>query len=82
MWIYLCSQKKILLYAGNSYVYSPLVFNTLGTIYLYLLGQSAKNFRSCTNATAVTKNTYNKYVNLPLISEHIPKHKSNLKDNE
>lgn len=73
---------KILLYAGNSCISGPFVLFMLGTIYLYLSGQSAENFKFCTNATAVTKNTYNKYINLPLISEHIPKHKSNLKDNE
>lgn len=73
---------KILLYAGNSYISSPFVLFTSGIIYLYLLGQSAENFKFCINATAVIKNTYNKYINLPLISEHVPKHKSNLEDNE
>jgi len=77
--------KKILLYAGNSCISSPLVLITLGTIYLlqfYLTGQSAGNFGFSTIATSVTKNTYNKYTNLPLISEHVPKHKSNLTDEE
>lgn len=77
--------RKILLYAGNPCISSPLVFITLGTIYLlqsYLTGQSAGNFSFSTIATAVTKNTYNKYTNLPLISEHVPKHKSNLTDEE
>lgn len=76
---------KILLYAGNSWISSPLVFIALGTIYLfkyYLPGQSARNFGISTIATAVTKNTYNNYTNLPLISEHVPKHKSNLTDKE
>jgi LAGLIDADG endonuclease len=77
--------KKILLYAGNSYISSPLVFLTLGIIYLskkYMLGQSAGNFGFSTMATAVTKNTYNKYTDLPKISEHVPIHKSNLNDEE
>jgi hypothetical protein len=53
----------------------------LGTIYLFK-GQSAGNFRFSTEATAVTKNTYTNYKNLPLISKHIPNHKSNLTDDE
>jgi hypothetical protein len=74
--------EKILLYAGNSYINSPLVYITLGIIYLLLDGQSAGNFGFSTKATAVTKNTYTKYKNLPLISEHVCKHKSHLNDNE
>jgi Cytochrome C and Quinol oxidase polypeptide I/LAGLIDADG endonuclease len=77
--------EKILLYAGNSCISSPLVFIALGKIYLNqfsLPGQSAGNFSFSTKATASTKNTYNSYTNLPLISEHVPKHKSNLKDND
>lgn len=73
--------EKILLYAGNSCISSPLVLFTLGTIYLlqyYLPGQSAGNFCFSTKATAVAKNTYNKYINLPVISKHVSKHKSNL----
>lgn len=45
-------------------------------------GQSAGNFAFSTKAPAVTKNTYNSYNNLPKISEHVSKHKSNLTDNE
>jgi hypothetical protein len=73
--------EKILLYAGNSYIYSPLVFIAFGTIYL-LKGQSAGNFGFSTNAMAVTKNTYTNYKDLPLISEHVPNQKSNLTDDE
>ena len=74
--------RKILLYAGNSYINSPLVLITLGTIYLFYKGQSAGNFGFSAEATAVTKNTYTNYKNLPLISEHVSNHKSNLTDNE
>jgi len=73
--------KKILLYAGNSFINSPLVLITLGTISLFKV-QSAGNFGFSTEATAVTKNTYTNYKNLPLISKHIPNHKSNLTDDE
>ena len=89
---------KILLYAGNScfilfffkekivkILSGPLVFITLGKIYLKqnkLPGQSAGNFGFSTKATASTKNTYNSYTKLSLISEHVPKHKSNLTDIE
>jgi hypothetical protein len=77
---------KILLYAGNSYLNSPLVFITLGTIYLFFLarklGQSAGNFGFSAKATAVAKNTYNKYTDLPLISIHVADHKNILTDNE
>jgi len=78
---------KILLYAGNFFLYSPLVLIALGIIYLFYIvqdikGQSAGNFSFSTEASAVTKNTYNKYLNLPKISEHVPNHKSNLTDEE
>ena len=78
------STIKILLYAGNSYIYSPLVFIMLGKIYLnqFILGQSAGNFSFSTNVAASIKNIYTNYINLPLISEHIPKHKLNLTDND
>lgn len=62
---------KILLYAGNSSINSPLVFIALGTIYLFKR-QSAGNFSFSTKATAVTKNTYTSYQNLLPISEHVP----------
>ena len=59
--------EKILLYAGNSSISSPLAFIALGKIYLITPpGQSAGNFKFSTKATAVTKNTYNSYHNLPL----------------
>lgn len=72
--------EKILLYAGNSLLSNPLVFIALGKIYLYFTGQSAGNFSFSTKA--VTKNTYNKYSELPKISEHVPIHNSNLNDEE
>jgi hypothetical protein len=62
---------KILLYAGNSSINSPLVFIALGTIYLFIR-QSAGNLSFSTKATAVTKNTYTSYKNLLPISEHVP----------
>lgn len=79
---------KILLYAGNSCLSSPLVLITIGIIYLLqpkvagLSRQSAGNFSFSAKATAVTKNTYNKYTDLPSISEHVPKHKSILTKDE
>lgn len=66
--------EKILLYAGNFLLGSPLVLIAFGKIYLYFSEQSAGNFGFSTNAQAVTKNTYNKYSELPKISEHVPKH--------
>ena len=75
--------EKILLYAGNSCISSPLVSATLGKIYLNIKpGQSAGNFSFSTKATAGTKNTYNNYINLPKISEHVPNHNTKLTDNE
>lgn len=76
---------KILLYAGNSYLSNPLVLIALGTIYLlhsFMLRQPAGNFSFSTNTTVVTKNTYNKYIYLPKISEHVPNHKNNLSKEE
>jgi hypothetical protein len=74
--------QKILLYAGNPLISSPLVLFTLGKIYLLdTEGQSAGNFGFSTIATAVTKNTYNKYTSLPKISEHVV-NKKNLNDEE
>lgn len=74
--------QKILLYAGNPLISSPLVLLTLGKISLLdTEGQSAGNFGFSTIATAVTKNTYNKYTSLPKISEHIV-NKKNLNDEE
>ena len=82
---YIGEREKILLCAGNSCMSSPLVFITLGKIYLKkfnLPGQSAGNFSISTKATASTKNTYNSFNSLPKISEHVPKHNSNLTDQE
>lgn len=77
---------EILLYAGNPYVNSPLVLTTLGIISLLFffkdIGQSAGNFGFSTKATAVTKNTYNKFNYLPLISVHVSDHKTDITDNE
>ena len=75
--------EKILLYAGNSCISSPLAFNALGKICLKSQpGQSAGNFTQSTKATASTKNTYTQYYNLPKISEHVPMHNSNLSDTD
>jgi len=49
----LVSTVKILLYAGNSYINSPLVLITFGTIYLFFYGQSAGNSSSYKHATAI-----------------------------
>jgi|SRR4051812_31408342 hypothetical protein len=68
----LVSTVKILPYAGNSCINSPLVLIALGTICLFKR-QSAGNFSFSTKATAVTKNTYTSYKNLLSISEHVPK---------
>ena len=74
---------KILLYAGNPYNNSPLVLFTLGKIYLFnILGQSAGNFSFSTIATAITKNIYNKYTNLPKIPEDVSKNKHNLNNQQ
>lgn len=73
--------EKILLCAGNSCINCPLTFTVFGKI-CFNKGQSAGNFAFSTKAPAVTKNTYNSYNNLPKISEHVSKHKSNLTDNE
>lgn len=74
--------NKILLYAGNLFfIYSPLVLFTFGKIYL-LIKQSAGNFNCNKKATAIIKNTYNKYTDLPKISEHVIKPKKDLNDEE
>jgi hypothetical protein len=82
---------KILLYAGNFYISGPLIFIMLGKIYLkqytnkinlILIEQSAGNFKFSTKTTVCTKNTYNNYKNLSLISIHVNKHESNLNDND
>lgn len=77
---------KILLYAGNSWLSSPLIYIMLGTIYLYYTRQSAGNFNLITKTTVVITNTYNKYTtivtNLPKISEHVYKHNNNLTKDE
>jgi len=75
------STNKILLCAKNFYIHSPLVLITLGKIYSRV-EQLAGNFNFSTRASASTKYIYNSYTNLPLISEHVPKHKSNLNDND
>lgn len=72
---------KILLYAGNFCINSPLVFITLGTIYLFS-GKSASNFAINKLARAITTNTYDKYTNLPWISDHLSKYRTNLTDEE
>uniref|UniRef100_UPI0030035C3F LAGLIDADG endonuclease n=1 Tax=Cubamyces lactineus TaxID=1391043 RepID=UPI0030035C3F len=75
--------EKILLYAGNSCISSPLALSALGKIYLNSQsGQSAGNFTQSTKASASTKNTYTNYKNLTKISEHVPTHNSNLSATE
>ena len=74
--------EKILLYAGNSCICSPLVLNNVRkNLHLLKPGQSAGNFstshKTTANSTAITENNY---INLPKISEHVPKHNSNLTD--
>lgn len=71
---------KILLYAGNSCINSPLVLITFGTIYLFKR-QSAGNLSFSTKATAAIKNTYTSYKNLLPISEHVA-NKTPLTDNQ
>src|SRR5260370_13084628 len=72
--------EKILLYAGNSSINSPLILIMLGTIYL-LKRLSAGNFSSKIKTLVLTKNIYITYKNLLPISEHVPK-KTYLTDNE
>jgi len=86
--------EKILLYAGNSCLSSPLGLTSLGKIYLLAprvasLGQSAGNFSTLffSKKRVVAPTTDIKIrsyigINLPKISEHVPKHKSNLSDND
>ena len=77
--------EKILLCAGNFCINSPLIFIMLGKIYFLqnkLPEQSAGNFSFSAKTSVYTKNTYNSYKNLPLISVHVAKHKSNLNDEE
>lgn len=77
--------EKILLFAGKSKLSNPLIFIMLGKIYLKnknILEQSAGNFNISTNTTVRAINTYNSYINLPKISEHIPKHKTSFTDQE
>jgi hypothetical protein len=81
-------REKILLYAGNSSISSPLVSITLGKIYLKnninSPRQSAGNFSFSRKVTTNTKNIYNSFNTLPVVSEHVPSHISiiNLNDNQ
>jgi len=70
----LVSTEKILPYAGNSFINSPLALIALGTICLFKR-PSAGNLSFSTKATALTKNTYTSYINLPPISMHVPQKK-------
>jgi hypothetical protein len=82
---YIVFTGKILLYAGNFHINSPSLLILAGTIYLFynfIMEQSAGNFSFNRKATALVKNTYNKYIYLSKISEHRPKHKSDLTDQE
>lgn len=73
--------EKILLYAGKSYINSPLIIIIIiivfGTIYLLFNGLSAGNFNLNTNI-----NTGKNFKDLPLISEHVPKHVRLLRDED
>ena len=71
---------KILLYAGNSSICSPLALIALGKICLFKR-QSAGNLGFSTKATAATNNTYTSYKNLLPVSDHVP-NKNNLTDIE
>ena len=79
-------REKILLCAGKFCISNPLVFSTFGKIYFHVSSapplRSAGNFTVSTKATARTINTYNSYINLPKISEHVPDHRNNLTDQE
>lgn len=74
---------KILLYAGNFCISSPLVFITLGIIYLFS-GKSARNFAAnvalamanFASQRANTPPSYNKYTNIPWITDHLFKYKT------
>ena len=51
-------REKILLYAGNSCIDSPLAFSVLGKIYLNNIpGQPAGNFSFSRKVSTVAKNT-------------------------
>ena len=73
-------REKILLYAGNSSISSPLVSIALGKIYLKsnikYSRQSAGNFCFSRKVTTNTNRTHNSFFNLPSVSDHIPLHTS------
>ena len=74
---------KILLNSENYNISNPLIFIMLGKIYLNqhtLIKQSVGSFSFSSKATGLIYNTYNKYINLPLISKNVSKHNSNLTD--
>ena len=75
--------SKILLNSENYNISIPLIFIMLGKIYLNqhtLRKQSVGSFSFSSKATGRIDNTYNKYINLPLISKNVSKHNSNLTD--
>jgi hypothetical protein len=47
-----------------------------------LTRQSVGNFNFSAKAAAIANNTYNKYTNLLTVSEHVPKHNSDITDNQ
>ena len=74
---------KILLNSENYNISNPLIFIMLGKIYLNqhtLIKQSVGSFSFSSKVTGLIYNTYNKYLNLPLISKNVSKHNSNLTD--
>lgn len=72
--IYLLQQERDI---GNNLIYSFFFFLRK---WERSPRQSAGNLSFSRKAMATTKNTYNSYTNLPLISEHVFAHKSNLTD--
>ena len=61
---------------------SPIGFSLRKNLVIVLPGQSAGNFSFSSKASAETKNTYNKYITLKKISEHVPNHITYLNDND
>lgn len=76
--IYYSIPKKQI-HTKNKFLFEKRI---IGEKQLILSRQSAGNFSFSTKATAVIKNNYTNYFNLPLISEHVPIHKTNLNDND
>lgn len=81
----LVSTVKILLYAGNSCICSPLALIALGTIYyyqFYLSELPAGNLGVSTKVITATEHAYNKFTLLPLIPTRIFNYRTNLTNEE